>query len=317
MDRRHPALGLVVSGLLLAACSGGTSPAPSASSPGASVAPSEAPGSSTPPSGSPGPTPEPTVVLRATETQAILPIYRFGWLPILVVTADGRAIQPGPVAEISPGPLVPPVEVRPVTAAGVARIVADARAAGLLSGETDFSGGPAMMGGTQARLQLSVDGVSYDLVGDPSKLVRCDPGTRCLNPSPGTPEAFAAFWARLTALDAWLGADVGTAAAYAPDAFSILIGPGPADPTPGVGVVVWPLDSRFAFFGDPVLTDTSLRCGTVTGQEAQILAPSLYRVKANQAWIESPVMSMSYGLTVRPVLPGDGDPCAELTTPAG
>jgi hypothetical protein len=265
---------------------------------------------------SPSPAPPPAVVLRATETQATLPVHRFAWLPLLVITSDGRAFQPAPVDQIHPGPLVPPLDVRPVTEAGIERIIAEARSAGLLAGQTDFTGETPMMGGTQARLQLTVDGVAYDLVGDPTQLVRCDPGTRCPDPAPGTPEAFAAFWARLADLDGWLGGEVGRATSYAPEAFSVLLGLGPAEPVAGLDPMIWPLGSRFAFFGDPVITDTSLRCGTVTGEEAQVLGPSLYQAKAGQPWLESPVMSMSYGLTVRPVLPGDGDPCAELTTPA-
>lgn len=306
-----PGFGSLV--LLLAACSAG-SPTQSPSSPPTGTSPS--PGPTAVAATSPSPAPAPGVVLRATETQAILPVHRFAWLPILVVTADGRAFQPAPVDAVFPGPLVPPIDVRPVTEPGIERIVAEARSAGLLAGQTDFGGEMPMMGGKQARLQLTVDGVEYDLVGDPTQLVRCDPGTRCPDPAPGTPEAFAAFWARLVDLDGWLGGEVGRATGYAPEAFSILIGPPPLDPTPGVAPAVWPLSSRFALFGDPVITDTSLRCGTVAGEEAQVLEPSLYQAKANQQWVESPVTSMSYGLTIRPVLPGDGDPCAELTTPA-
>lgn len=316
MNRRCLAAGLVALVILLAACGGeaqtqGPPPAGPTTGPSPSAEPTAVPAPV------PSPTPEPAVTLRATETQAILPVYRFAWLPTLLVTADGTAYQPASVPAITPGPLVPPIDVRPVTEAGIARIIADARSAGLLSGQTDFTGGMPLMGARQARLQLTVDGVAYDLVGDPTRLVRCDPGTRCPNPEPGTPEAFAAFWAQLADLDGWLGSEVGRATGYAPEAFSILVGPGPAEPTAGLAPVIWPLGGRFAFFGDPVLADTSLRCGTVTGQEAQVLGPSLYEATANQAWLESPVMSMTYGLTVRPVLPGDGDPCSELTVPAG
>jgi hypothetical protein len=313
MDRRYPAPGVIALVLLLAAC-GGPAPSPSPPRPDGGAGPGAGP--TAVPEQSSNPTPEPAVVLRAFETQAILPVHRFSWLPPLVVTADGRAYQPAPVPAITPGPLVPPIDVRPVSEAGMARIVADARSAGLLSGQTDFSGGMPMMGGRQARLQLTAEGVSHDLVGDPTRLVRCDPGAPCPDPEPGTPEAFAAFWAQLTDLDGWLGSEVGRATGYAPEAFSILLGPGPAEPIAGLAPMIWPLGARFAFFGDPVLTDTSLRCGTVTGVDAQVVGPSLYQAVANQAWLESPVMSMSYGLTVRPVLPGDGDPCAELTVPA-
>jgi hypothetical protein len=71
-----------------------------------------------------------------------------------------------------------PLLERPIPEADWRTIVDAARAAGLLTGRADFSGGALMPGGIAVRLELVVDGVRYDLVGDPSQLIRCGEGIR-------------------------------------------------------------------------------------------------------------------------------------------
>jgi hypothetical protein len=312
MRRRTFALGIV--GLVLAACGSTTSPAPP------SAAPSTPPQTASPAPSTPAPSGGPaTAILRATESQAILPIYQFGWLPIAVITSDGRLLVPGAVPAIAPGPLVAPIEARTITPAGVARILAEAKALGLLSGASDFSTAPGDMplaGGKVGRLQLVVDGVVHDITGDPSRLVRCDPGTRCPNPTPGTPEVFAAFWARLGDLPGWLGPDVGAATPGAPVGYAILVGPPPAQPIVSQPPVVFPLPGPLARFGAPVLTDATLRCGSVGGTEAELLRPALEGANPASQWVDDEATSATFGLTVRPLMPGDGDPCEVLTRPA-
>jgi hypothetical protein len=155
--RIRPAL---VAGLVfvVAACASG---APSPASPG----PSHSPGAD-----------DAAFLLRATSAQALPPLALFAWGPNLLITADRRAITPGPVPAIYPGPLMVPLLERPLSEAGWRTIVDAARAAGLLTGRADFSGGALMPGGIAVRLELVVDGVRYDLVGDPSQLVRCGEG---------------------------------------------------------------------------------------------------------------------------------------------
>ena len=323
MRRRLIAPGPVVGllGLLLAACGSGASPAPSTATPTAPPQ-TNVPVATPMPGETPAATPTPgpvTVVLRATETQAILPIYQFSWLPLAVITSDGRLLTPGAVPAIAPGPLVVPIEKRTITPNGLATIFTVAKALGLLSGVTDFTpgagGGGMMVGGKLGHLQLVLDGVPYDLVGDPSRLVRCDPGTRCPNPTPGTPEAFAAFWARLADIPGWLGADAGAASPAAPVGYAILVGPPPAPGITTPAPVVFPLPGPLASFGAPVLTDASLRCGSVTGDAAALLRPILEAATQATQWVDEPTTSATYGLTVRPILPGDEDPCLVLTKP--
>ena len=54
-------------------------------------------------------------------------------LPTLLVTGDGRLIVVGPVAEIYPGPLLPNLQVRTITEAGIQQLLALAAEHGLLT----------------------------------------------------------------------------------------------------------------------------------------------------------------------------------------
>ncbi|HXG25873.1 MAG TPA: hypothetical protein VNL94_03355, partial [Candidatus Binatia bacterium] len=112
---------LALAAVLLAACSG--------------AGPSQSP---TP---EPSPPADARVRLRVTAVQALPPPATFNWLPSIVITLDGRVLTAGAVPAIFPGPLVNPIVERQISAAGWARVVEAARAAGLLGGASDFTGG--------------------------------------------------------------------------------------------------------------------------------------------------------------------------------
>ena len=59
----------------------------------------------------------------------------------VLITLDGRVLTGGAVAAIFPGPLVNPITERQLGAAGWARVVDAARAAGLLGLNRDLTGG--------------------------------------------------------------------------------------------------------------------------------------------------------------------------------
>jgi hypothetical protein len=282
---------------LVAACSFGASPSPTPS-PGGSSNPS-------PPVGG-------SVVFRATLVQALPPIAQFEWLPLVTVTADGRLLLPGPVGLLYPGPLVAPVEERAITPAGVEILVGAVRDAGLLTGQVDFTGGSLRPGQAAGRLEVVVDGRRYEIIGDPSRVVRCgDPPARCI-PAPGTPEAFAHFWLRLADLPGWLGSELGPARPYVPTAYAVLVGPPPEDGGLAQAPATWPIEPRLAEFGAPLHGDPARRCGLVTATAADELRPALEAANELTPWIDGGRPEPRYGLTVRPLLPGDPDPCAPL-----
>lgn len=136
-------LSLAVAGsmtLVLAACgddsqtaSGDTVPAPS--TPGTSTPATPAPGTSAPGTGAiEHPVGADDVVLRIGYEGGFVPVeVAFQNLPTLLVTGDGRLIVQGPVIEIYPGPLLPNLQVRTISEAGIQQLLALAADHGLLT----------------------------------------------------------------------------------------------------------------------------------------------------------------------------------------
>ena len=291
--RRSPVPLLAAIALLLAACSVGPG------APNATATSSPDPAAS-------------TYWLRMTTTQAIAPLELFGRMPVLAITGDAVAVTPGPVAEIYPGPLVPPLIGRRVTEAGRARIVEAARDAGLLDWRSDFTGDALIAGGETGRIELTVDGRRVSITGDPSAHIECIT-TPCV-PASGTPAAFGDLWRQLTDLGSWLRAELGPEVAFVPPAYALLVRPAPEGmPDLPQAPAVWPLEIPLATFGMPVANGTA-RCGTVGGAEAWTLRPVLEAANTLTPWIQRADSVEQLSITVRPLVPGE-DACVEVFRP--
>lgn len=269
---------------------------------------------STPASPEPSPSPvSDTYWLRMTTTQAIPPVNLFAVQPALVITGDGIAVSQGPIPAIYPGPLLPNLLGRQVTDAGLDQVLAAARELGLLDGRSDFTGdSPPLAGGITGHIELMVDGEPVELTGNPDAQIVCV-AAPC-EPAPGTPEAFGELWRMLLDLPAWLGNELGPEAPYAAPAFAILVGP-PPDPEPGLAQAPadWPLSTPLATFGGPVANGTA-RCGTAAGADADTLRPALQAANQLTPWVEDITTNATFGLTVRPMVPGE-DVCREVFGP--
>jgi hypothetical protein len=286
-----PALVLV----LVAAC-GTTAPA----SPTAPV--SQTPVSPTPGTASPSPSAGATYWLRMTTTQAIPPIDLFGVGPAAIIDGNGRFVVPGVVPAIFPGPLVIPLFARQVSEEGRAKILGWAKDLGLLAGPTDFTAGGGLPGGVLGHIELTVDGHLVTLTGFPD--------IAAPNPDPGSPQAFAELWRRISSLPDTLRGEVGPEVPYAPAAYAILVGPAPKQQDGMAGAIVdWPLDGGFATFGASVANGTR-RCGLVEGADAATLAPVVAKANQLTQWVQDPTTSATFGLTVRPIVAGE-NPCKE------
>jgi len=269
------------------------------------------------PSPEPSPTPpddsaEPAAGfrLRVTTVQALPPLEIFNWTPQIVITDDLVAIQGGAIPLIFPGPLVTPLVGTQLTEEAWAKLVSEAEAAGLLTGKADFSGGGLPPGAAAGRLQLVVEGRTFDLTGDPSRVAFC--GDALCRAEPGSPEAFATFLSLLGDLPGWLGAGVGGQGPWTPAGYAILVGPPPPDDQGlGVAPLAWPFEVGAAEFGKAVVADADRRCGLVEGPKAAAFAVMLANATQLTTW-QDPALAEPVGLTVRPLLPGDGDPCAPL-----
>ena len=248
--------------------------------------------------------------LRAMTFQALPPATRFAVGPAAVITKGGTYVTVGPTDVIQPGPLLPNLIGRPVSDAGREVILAEAGRLGLLGGKGDFRSVAAMPGGVIGRLQLTVDGSPITLVGEPDSRLLC---LAACDPYPGTPEAFGELWRMLADPTGWLAADLGPEAPFVADAYALLMGPAPAGPANGATVQDWPLATPLATFGGPVANST-LRCGTVAGTDAETLRPALQAANQTTRWVQDPGSSVAFGMIVRPIVAGE-NPCREVFGP--
>jgi hypothetical protein len=304
---RLPARLLVIASAVLVAACGGSGAVSSSSAPSTS-SPSAGPTSE--------PSPEPaaqTYWLRAMTTQALPPVNVFGMQPYSVITGDGQWIVQLALPTVYPGPLLPSLQARPITEAGRQAILQAAKDLGMLDGTTDFNVGPVLAGGVSGRIEMTVDGQRVTLTGNPNALMECV--TTPCEPPPGSAAAFAEFWRRLGDLGSWIPNELGPASAYVAPAYAILVGPPPApDPSFSQAPMDWPLEQPLALFGGPV-AGGSYRCGTVSGADADTLRPSLQAANQLTSWVQDPTTSATFGLTVRPMVPGE-DVCRETFGPA-
>ena len=289
---RAPSLRLVtltLAGTVLAACGGGAAS----------------------PSPQPDPPADAKVRLRVTMVQALPPVHTFNWMPLVLITLDGRVLSGGAVPAIFPGPLVNPIVERQLTPNGWNRIVDAARAAGLLGAVRDFTGGQMPPGSQVTRLEIVADGRVYELTGDASRQIQCI--TAPCEAPPGTPEAFAGFVNRLTDLASITGpGELGPDKLHDPAGFAVIVNPGPPDDQ-GLAqpAIPWPLGG-FATFGKALQDGSGGRCGLITtGAEVGLVRPAFAAATQITPW-RDPADGTLHGLVVRPLLPGDGDPCEGL-----
>jgi len=251
-------------------------------------------------------------VIHASWTQALPPRSMFMNLPVLVVTTDGRVLTQGAMREIYPGPLVAPLVERSISPKGVAALLRAAKDAGILRHDADFTGGSMPPGAAAARVRIVVDGVTYDLVGDGSAAVPCPPTEACPGAAPGTPAAFSRFWYQLLDLAGWLEPELGMEQPYVPASYAVIVGP-PPEPWPMATPVVWPMaDPALGAFGAPVRGEPGTRCGTAAGDLATAFRPAFAGATQLTPFVATASASATHGLTVRPLLPGDEDPCAPI-----
>jgi hypothetical protein len=285
----RPALGLLAVAAILAGCVGSGGSA-------GSVGPS---GSVTSPAPS-GPPASGSFYLRAWQTQALAPQYTFAWLAPVTI-ADGQFID-GNIAipAIYPGPIYVGPQSRPISVAGTAAIVAEARKDGLLSDKSDFTAGAAP-GSITTHIALTVDGVARELSG-PAPI-----GSAADSAAPGTAAAYQSFWNQIMSINSWLAADLGQGKSFTPSSVAVLVTP-PTEATAGIAAndKAWPLAAPFATFGKP-FGGATYRCATVTGTDAATLLA--VATASNQLTHFADSTGAKASLQVRAMLPGESDPC--------
>lgn len=293
---------VVLRGLTLTLIAGLLTACSSTPGPTATTVPSKVP-PTTAPSAQPS-TPPVALLLRVTtEGGFIGPAANLASVPLVSVYADGRILTPGAVDAVYPGPLVPPVAVKDVGAAGAQAIVAAIQAAGL-----DKAGAGGGIGNPDAPttvFAVSIGGTTitsrFHLGGGGG------PGI----PGAGSPDpSVAAAGDLLNRLsdpsETWGTANPATST-LAPVAYQVFVAPGaPAGDLPTAEpAVAWPLSTPLDQFGAAAVPDrgiTGLRQGAVFGADAATLAPLFASASALTPFSSGGNL---YTLFVRPLLPDE------------
>lgn len=270
---------LIIVVLIAAGCAGaGSSPSPSAPTTG--------------------------FALRGWISQALPPVGAFRTAGPDLVIDQGRLIIHGPEMAIYPGRLLPNLQQRQLSQAGIDALIAAARAAGLLEGPTDLTGG-LPPGAQTAHLLFVIDGVEREVLGDPTRQIVCI--TTPCDGAPGTPEAFGQFWARIHDIGSWLGTELGPETPYAADRFALLLVEPVEDASLPPSFAPWPLEIPMNQFGVALVGPPPARCGVIEGDSLKAALAAFGAANELTRWTDD--TGAVFGAVVRPLLPGEADPC--------
>jgi len=234
------------------------------------------------------------VVIRYAEVGGFMPReFAFQQTPNVLVSGDGRVFGPGAQIAIYPGPLLPAVQVQPITEEGIQAILAAADEAGLFA-QIDYEQPTNIADASTAQVTINVGGKTY--VHEAYALGLANPG------EPGeetTPErqALADFIAQLMDLPTLVGADqLGEQTVFEADEYGIealvvddlsVYGTDGIEPT----VVDWPAEATVR------LADAST-CTVVSADEVgEALAAT------NQLTFFTDA-DVTYQVLAKPILPG-------------
>ena len=281
LGRRSPLLLPLLAIAFAAACGSSVTPSPS---------PSSVPTPTKTPSPSPTGTPTPPAVTYTSARSSAIdrgherrrlyqPTAHLGELPQVVVETDGKIYWPDFNNGGATQPIIQPIAMRDVGAAGAEQILAAIQAAGL-----DQDG---LNCGISADTGASVFTVEIDGIEYVSRFAGGGPG------GPGNPGASPAassdpcttvqaaaldLVARLVDPTETFGADSAPVTRLSPTAYRLWVAP--VDTT--LASVAWPLSTPLATFGTPATPDfgvTGLRSGIVLGADAQTLRSALEQVQ--------------------------------------
>lgn len=241
------------------------------------------------------PTGEDEVVVEYAEVGGFVPReIAFQQTPNVLVSGDGRVFGPGAQIAIYPGPLLPAVQVQPITEDGIQAILAAADEAGLLQ-EVEYEQPTNVADASTARVVINVNGESY--VHEAYALGLALPGEEGGQETSPERQALADFIAELNDLAALVGPEaLGEQTIFEPTEYGIealvvddlsAFGSDGIEPT----VVDWPADVSVR------LADAA-ECTVVPAAEVgETLA------EANQLTFFEDA-GVTYQVLAKPILPG-------------
>ncbi|MBO4160905.1 hypothetical protein [Micromonospora antibiotica] len=220
-------------------------------------------------------------------------------LPAVSVYGDGRVITEGPTILSYPGPALPNIQVRTISKAEVAKLVEQARAAGV--GSSVDVGTPSITDVATTRFTIrgpvGTERLEVYALGEAT------------GPEAGLTAAQQAAREKLRTFTDKVTDPAGAATQpYQPTAIAAVAGPWVATPeTAKQPRVEWP---------GPALPGTSLGeglqlgCVTVTGAAVQQVIAAADKANAATPWTSG---GKRWSITLRPLLPDETD-CASLST---
>ncbi|MHB1342808.1 MAG: hypothetical protein ACYCX3_00410 [Thermoleophilia bacterium] len=228
--------------------------------------------------------------------------FLFTTLPVLSLYGDGRVITQGPIPAIYPGPALPNLQVATLSPAGIQKLLAAARDAGLLESGVDY-GQPSVADGSTTTFTIAADGTVfetsiYHLASDASTGLglsddQVERRTRVLD-----------FQTKLGDLAGWFGEDLGPERPHEWQALSILIMPGDPGSQDDSGIepriVDWPL-ADLAALGEQSEAPQGRRA-VITGIDLETLRPLVQQADTLTFWRSGGTI---YSLLLRPLLPDE------------
>jgi hypothetical protein len=300
---------LIVTGLLLASCSGGAG-----GGSGASPAPS---GDVTHPTGNA------LILSIAFRGGFVAPDFLLGALPSFVLTGDGRVLVPGPQIEIFPGPALPNIQQRRLTEAGIQAVLRAVAQTGLFKADLDLRGANAVIAdASDTVFTLHADGREVTI--SVYALGMLD----VTNPPPGMSRnellahrALTALEQQLQSPEQWLPADAWADTGwqpYEPEALRLYVRNSDAEPPdagsglPPQAPRAWPIAGDPASFGK-LMSSADLRCGVVAAADGAAWLAELRQSNQLTRWAAG---GHRYSIIPRPLLPHEERSCPE-PLPAG
>ncbi len=234
------------------------------------------------------------VVIEYAEVGGFVPReFAFQQTPNVLVSGDGRVFGPGAQIAIYPGPLLPAVQVQPVTDEGIQAILAAADEAGLFQ-QIDYEQPTNIADASTARVTINVNGETW--VHEAYALGLSIPGDSGQETTPER-QALAGFIAQLNDLAGLVGADnLGEQTIFEPTEYGIAApvvddlsayGSDGIEPT----VVDWPADAS-------VRLAEATTCTVVPASEVGETLEA-----ANQLTFFTDA-GVTYQVLAKPILPG-------------
>jgi hypothetical protein len=244
------------------------------------------------------------VVLRVGDLGGLVtPSTLLSRLPDFSLYGDGRVITEGPQIAIYPGPALPSVTVRTVSAAGIARLVQLALDAGVGNGAD--TGRPLVADVPSTIFTVMVGGMvrttNVDALGFDTGLTPAQLATR---------QKLTDLIDKLGDLPATLGAaDAGSEQPYAPQTMAVISSPWDGPPTgqPAQPQLRWPGPALPGPEFDRTMLQF-LHCISFTGAELTAVLAAASHANAETPWVWQ---GAAYSISFRPLLP-DESSCDDL-----